>query len=228
MAQFELQDLLSNSDFSMIEDDVIQDKCKYPHGGTAKNMQRAEKNASLYDCLDMISKIVGYVMKEDRVEFLTNELENLIKDPSLPLNHPVITYKVISRKPKNEYKPIVRENTNECDEFNEQREGVILGQTFDCIVQFNIFAAENRLANKVMEKFEEIILTYTGYLKEQGVRELYFKEETTDSEYNNFRETLSVRNLNYYVQIEKLTVIFNHRIDDILISGDTVETKNNK
>ena len=87
------------------------------------------------------------------------------------------------------------------------------------------FGLETGETDNYIEKFEEIILTYTGYLKEQGVRELYFKEETTDSEYNNFRETLSVRNLNYYVQIEKLTVIFNHRIDDILISGDTVETK---
>lgn len=227
MSYYELQDLLSNSDFNTTEDKKV-DNCKYPHGGTAKDMQRANKNASLYDFLDMLSKIVGYVMKEDKVEFVTNELETLIKDPSLPLNHPIITYKIISRKPKNEYKPIIRENTNECDEYNQQRGGIVLGQTFDCIVQFNIFAAENRLVNKVMEKFEELILTYTGYFKEQGVRELYFQEELTDSDYNNFRETLSVKNLNYYVQIEKLTVIFNHRIDDILVSGDAVETKNNK
>lgn len=227
MSYYELQDLLSNSDFNTTEDEKV-DNCKYPHGGTAKDMQRANKNASLYDFLDMLSKIVRYVMKEDKVEFVTNELETLIKDPSLPLNHPIITYKIISRKPKNEYKPIIRENTNECDEYNQQRGGIVLGQTFDCIVQFNIFAAENRLVNKVMEKFEELILTYTGYFKEQGVRELYFQEELTDSDYNNFRETLSVKNLNYYVQIEKLTVIFNHRIDDILVSGDAVETKNNK
>lgn len=222
----DLESLLQDIDNIGKEDIPIKkDNCKYPHGGTAKNMQRAKKNASLYDFLDMLSSIVGYVMKEDNVEFLTDEQENIIKDPGLPLNHPIISYRIISRVPANEYKPIVREQINECDEFNEQREGQIFGQTFNCIVQFNIFAAENRLANKVMEKFEELILAYTGYLKEQGVRELYFKEQITDAEYNNFRETLSVRNIRYHVQIEKLTVIFNRRIDDILIVGDTVETK---
>lgn len=222
----DLESLLQDIDKIEKEDTPIkEDNCKYPHGGTAKNMQRAKKNASLYDFLDMLSSIVGYVMKEDHVEFLTDEQESIIKDPALPLNHPIISYRIISRVPANEYKPIVREQINECDEFNEQREGQIFGQTFNCIVQFNIFAAENRLANKVMEKFEELILAYTGYLKEQGVRELYFKEQITDAEYNNFRETLSVRNIRYHVQIEKLTVIFNRRIDDVLIVGDTVETK---
>ena len=76
-----------------------------------------------------------------------------------------------------------------------------------------------------MEKFEELMIAYAGYFKKQGVRELYFKEQITDSEYNNFRETLSVRNIRYYVQIEKLTVIFNRRIDDVKLVGDTVETK---
>ncbi len=79
-----------------------------------------------------------------------------------------------------------------------------------------------------MEKFEELMIAYAGYFKKQGVRELYFKEQITDSEYNNFRETLSVRNIRYYVQIEKLTVIFNRRIDDVELIGDTVETKNNQ
>ena len=66
-----------------------------------------------------------------------------------------------------------------------------------------------------MESFEELMISYAGYFKEQGVRDLYFKEQVTDTDYNNFRETLSVRNIRYYVQIEKLMVIFNRRISDV-------------
>lgn len=205
-----------------------EDNCVYPHGGTAVNMQRAEKNASLYDFLDMVANIVDYAMEDYKVEFISDEQENIIKDPEIPVNHPYISYRVRSRVSHNEYKPIVREEINECDELNEQRKGQVYGQTFDCIVQFNIFSTENRLANEVMEKFEELMIAYAGYFKKQGVRELYFKEQITDSEYNNFRETLSVRNIRYYVQIEKLTVIFNRRIDDVELIGDTVETKNNQ
>ena len=205
-----------------------EDNCKVPHGGTAKNMQRANKNASLYDFLDMVALIVDHAMEDYDVEFLTDEQQAKLKDPEIPINKAYISYRVRSRVPKNEYKPIVREEIVECDELNEQRKGQIYGQFFDCIVQFNIFAAENKLANQVMEKFEELMIAYAGYFKKQGVRELYFKEQITDSEYNNFRETLSVRNIRYYVQIEKLTVIFNRRIDDIKLVGDTVETKNNQ
>ena len=205
-----------------------EDNCKVPHGGTAKNMQRANKNASLYDFLDMVALIVDHAMEDYDVEFLTDEQQAKLKDPEIPINKAYISYRVRSRVPKNEYKPIVREEIVECDELNEQRKGQIYGQFFDCIVQFNIFAAENKLANQVMEKFEELMIAYAGYFKKQGVSDLYFKEQITDSEYNNFRETLSVRNIRYYVQIEKLTVIFNRRIDDIKLVGDTVETKNNQ
>lgn len=217
---------------SRLNDDLFpgdkkEDNCQIPHGGTAKDMQRADKNASLYDFLDMTAKIVDYAMSEYKVTFLTDEQENILKDPEIPFDNPCISYRVKHRKPKNEYKPIVREEIVEHDENNEQRIGYVYGQFFDCIVQFNIFASENKTANKVMEKFEELMIAYAGYFKKEGVSDLYFKEQVTDEEYNNFRETLSVRNIRYYVQIDKLTVIFNRRLDDVEIIGDTVE-KNNK
>lgn len=225
-----LEDMLSDKarfDILNKEDKLIQreDNCEVLHGGTAVNMQRAKKNSSLYDFFDMLALIVDYSMKDLKVEFLTNEQENILTDPEITFNDPKISYKVISRRPKNEYKPIAREEIVECDEHNEQRFGMVYGQFFDCIVQFNVFASENRTANKVMETFEELMLSYAGYFKEQGVVDLYFKEQVTDSEYNNFRETLSVRNIRYYVQIEKLMVIFNRRISDINVYGESVKNK---
>ena len=202
-----------------------EDNCVIPHGGTAKEMQRADKNASLYDFLDMIANVVEYSMSDYNVRFSTDEEQNILKDPEIVVDRPHITYRVISRKPKNEYKPIIREEVVECDEYGEQRPGVIYGQFFDCIIQFNIFAGENRLANQVMEKFEELMIAHAGFFKQKGVSDFYFREQLTDSEYNNFRETLSVRNIRYYVQIEKLTVIFNRKVNDIKTVGDTVEVK---
>ncbi|MEG1494733.1 MAG: hypothetical protein RR406_00315 [Bacilli bacterium] len=196
------------------------DNCEIPHGGTAVNMQRANKDASLYDFLDMLALITDYSMKKHGVEFVTEDKEHKLTDPEIPFNHPYISYRLISRRPMKEYKPIAREEIVECDEHNKQRFGTVYGQKFDCIVQFNVFASENRVANKVMESFEELMISYAGYFKEQGVRDLYFKEQVTDTDYNNFRETLSVRNIRYYVQIEKLMVIFNRSISDVETSGE--------
>ena len=229
----DLEDLLFQKDFSYadnyLDDNMAvtppEDNCEIPHGGTAINMQRAKKGASLYDFLDMLAVIVDYAMSDMGVVFLTEEEENKLKDPELEFSHPYISYQVVSRKPKNEYKPIIREEIIECDEHNEQRGGTVRGIGFDCIVQFNIFASENRLANKVMETFEELMLHYAGYFMEQGVKQVYFKEQVKDMYYNNFRDPLSIRNIRYYVEIEKLMVIFNRRISDSLLYGDVIENK---
>jgi hypothetical protein len=187
--------------------------------GTAKSMQRADANASLSDFIDMVGLIVEYVMSDMKVKFMPDENRKNFLEPDVPFNDPVVTYKIKSRRPKNELKPIPREDMEE--EYNgEQRLGTIYGQRFDCKVQFNIFASEYTLANKVMDKFEELMIAYAGYIKKQGVVDMYFTEQYTDSEYNNFRETLSVRNLEYYVEIEKLTVIFNEKINEVRIFGD--------
>lgn len=220
--------LLQNEDIItkvLSQDETKEDNCLFPHGGRAKKMQRAEKNASLYDFLDMLGEVVEYSLADYNVKFLTNEEQSVLKDPEVVFNNPHITYKVISRKPKNEYKPIAREETFECDENGDQRPGIIYGQFFDCIVQFNILASENRLANQIMEKFEELMIAHAGYFKQKGVSDLYFKEQVTDSEYNNFRETLSIRNITYYVQIEKLMVIFNRKINNIETAGEAVQPK---
>ena len=86
-----------------------KDNCEEPCGGKAVNMQRAKKGASLYDFLDMLAIIVDYAMADMNVKFITDEEEIKLKDPELSFDQPHISYRVISRKPNNEYKPIVRE-----------------------------------------------------------------------------------------------------------------------
>ena len=189
-----------------------------------KNLLEIECEGSLYKLATMNPDEFPELPKISIENSIEIE-QNILKDPEIVIDRPHITYRVISRKPKNEYKPIIREEVIECDEYGEQRPGVIYGQFFDCIIQFNIFAGENRLANQVMEKFEELMIAHAGFFKQKGVSDFYFREQLTDSEYNNFRETLSVRNIRYYVQIEKLTVIFNRKVNDIKTVGDTVEVK---
>ena len=44
-----------------------------------------------------------------------------------------------------------------------------------------------------------------------------FDRHLTDSHFDTMRETLSIRNLRYYVEIEKLTVMFKEKINQIEI-----------
>lgn len=170
---------------------------------------RADKGSSLQDFIKMVGTLVELTMP--KVEFCPDEGKIISLDAVKTFNNPMINYKVIERKTDLELKPRFRQNLN----INENENAEIWGQKFKCLVQFNIFASVYKEAEQVMEKFEEIIFSYTGFLKRNGVREILFKEHKTDSHLDTLRETLSIRSLIYYVEIEKLTVILKEKIKEI-------------
>ena len=176
--------------------------------------QKASKSATMYQFIEMIDKIITLTMP--KVKFIPDE-GKIAELDSMGDFSAFITYKVIERVPKGELKPRVRETIAEIDEFNERRIGEVYGQKFKCLIQFNMFASVYKEAEEVMEKFEELITTYTGFFKSNGVAEILFNKHLTDNHFAKLRETFSIRNLIYYVELEKLTVIFKEKIKEIEI-----------
>lgn len=178
----------------------------------------AQSTASLEDFTSMISKLVSKVMKKDNVEFSPDEGARPSMDVSTPLNHPYIFYEVISREPKTERKPRSREEIVELTaDDGTKRQGRIWGQKFKCILQFNILACDYKTANKVMTNFESLIFNYTAFFKKNGVAEILFERHFTDKNLNPYRESMSIRTLQYYVEIEKLYTEFVSDIEQINI-----------
>lgn len=196
---------------------VVPTKDLLPH--SKSGIQTADKNCSLFDFIKMIENVVTKTMKDLNVEFVPDENKTVALSPDIEINHPMITYKIISRKPKGERKPRVRENIREKGDDEENRVGEIYGQKFESLIQFNVFASVYDVAEQVMEKFEEAIFTYTGYFKKNGVSELLFEEQLTDTNYDIYRQKISVRNLRYRVETEKLIVLFQERIREIETNG---------
>lgn len=184
--------------------------------------QKSDKGASLYDFIEMVSKLVELTIPN--AIFIPDEGKIFTLDAMKSFDKPVITYNIISRKTKGEIKPRVREQVTELDvEDGSERIGEIWGQKFQCLIQFNIYASVYKDAEQVMEMFEETMIKYAGFLKKNGVAEIFFDEHLTDSHFDTMRETLSIRNLRYYVEIEKLTVIFKEKIQEIesILQKDT-------
>lgn len=176
--------------------------------------QKAEKGASLYDFIKMVDKLIELVMPD--VKFVPDEGKIITLDAMNKFDCPVITYQVIKRKPKKELKPRIREMVIEKDvDDSTERTGEIWGQKFECLVQFNVFASVYSEAEQVMENFEETIIKHAGFFKRNGVAEIIFNEHITDSHFDTLRESLSIRSLLYYVEIEKLTVMFKEKINEI-------------
>lgn len=179
--------------------------------------QRADKGASFDDFIDMVRNIVTKTMKKLQVEFIPDDGLRLSMVPPEELDHPVIYYKLISRIPrKNEPKPIFREPIIEKDENNKNvRTGDIYGQIFDCELQFNILASDYSMANKVMDTFEYIMFTYSGYFKQNGVSQIFFVKQFTDETMDIYRQKVSVRSLVYRVSLEKIWLNYDATITEI-------------
>lgn len=176
---------------------------------------KADKGADLDDFIGMIAMIVSKALKKHNAVFVPDE-GKVIKDPHNTLEQPSILYKVIERIPLKELKPRpMEEVTEDKDDETNRRHGMIFGYRQKCILQFDIVASDCATANEVMNTFEEAMCTYTGFFKSKGVNEMHFLKHFTDENLNNYRQDLSVRSLQYYVEIQKLITVFDSTIDDI-------------
>jgi hypothetical protein len=210
MAGLSLEELMADRENRTYEVKTTQNTSQ------KSDIQTSDKSANLYDFIKMVNKLSTIVLKDLNVDFVPDENKNIVDTPDLKLEHPVITYKVIWRKPKGELKPRVRQQINEItDDPNDERLGEVYGQKFDCLIQFNIYASVYDIAEQVMERFEEMIFTYTGWMKKNGIGEVLFEQQLTDENYDMFRQTISIRNIRFRVVVEKLHVIFQEKIKEI-------------
>lgn len=193
----------------------------YPTGDVRASvtpLSTAAKNATVEDFISMVAKLSNKALKSFNVEFYPDEGAT-IADPEKKLEKTAILYRVIERKPKNELKMRHSENIEEVvdEQNNKKRLGQIWSQRQDCIIQFDIIASDYATANKVMNSFEDMIFQYSGYFKKNGIAELYFKKYFTDTSIDRYRQYLSVRSIQYFVEIEKQTTIFNSTLEEIVV-----------
>lgn len=193
----------------------------YPAGDVRASvtpLSTAAKNATVEDFISMVTKLSNKALKSLNVEFYPDEGAT-IADPEKKLEKTAILYRVIERKPKNKLKMRHSENIEEIvdEKNNKKRLGQIWSQRQDCIIQFDIVASDYATANKVMNSFEDMIFQYSGYFKKNGVAEIYFKKYFTDTSIDRYRQYLSVRSIQYFVEIEKQTTIFNSTLEEIIV-----------
>lgn len=167
---------------------------------------QAEENADLDDFLTLVSEVTTKALKKQNVKFCPDEGERIVFDEEFVFDRPHITYEIISCEPLTELKPRVRREIIEpvhSDNKTLGRHGRVFGQKFKSIVQFNIFGCDYVQATKVMKDFEDIIFRYTAYFKKKGVAEILFQRRYTDKNYDAYRQKISIRSLQYYVETER-------------------------
>lgn len=79
----------------------------------------------------------------------------------------------------------------------------IFRQTYDCIVEIDFFDTTSKSCRELMAKFEELINTYTGYLKREGLKEIFFLKEVPAKYSLNYIDGIPMKSLYYFIRIEK-------------------------
>lgn len=209
-----LEELIKHGDKVPTKKIISEDEVR----SSAALPQKADKSANLSEFFNLVGKVVEKTMGKHNVEYMPDDRKQVIRDQSAKIDKSYITYKTKRRKPKDGFKPRVREDFLESsDDNNDNRQGKIWGQHFECVVQFNIYATTYEEGQKILDKFEENMYRYTYFFKREGIQEMYFQQEIEDENYQVFRENISVRNVQYTVIIEKLIVEFNSEFDHISI-----------
>lgn len=183
---------------------------------TTSTLMRANGNASLLDFFDMVSLIITNTLDDLHVDCMPDEKAYVLtNDPVEVINHPIVTFKVNERVHKDgySYKPKLIETVTE---HESGKTAFIYSERYTSRVQFNIMASEYRLAWTIMERIEDVLLSYAETIKGNGIVEYYFNKQYYDKYYDTFRNTLTVLNLEYCVETEKLRVIFKENIKDII------------
>ena len=206
-----------NNDFRRPGEETVVDKIDMqPPIGLLK----AEGTMDLFEFIKMVEKIVTIAMKDMHVKFIPEENRVPIDNPDMKINESYITYRIISQEPKDKdgLKPRIREEIYEDPKHTqESRMGQIYGQKFQSIIQFNIFSSVYAESEQVMKKFVELLFTYTGSLKKKGLGELIYKKQLTDTDLDQYRQTMSIRSIRYYVETENVFVVFRNKIEEINI-----------
>lgn len=118
---------------------------------------------------------------------------------------PLIIYSTILRQASTgtNIKPKQTETIKEVVEGSNSGDAfIVYRQSFDYIVGFDFFAKTEKDSRELKNRFEETILTFTGYLKKNGVKEIYFlKEIRTKNNRNSSSSTMTC--LHYFVRLER-------------------------
>lgn len=190
----------------------LQDK-EHPEDS---NIMTSKAVCSFTDFVAMVQKVVDIGLKDLKVKFEPDENRVPILRPDVEIDTPYITFKINERIPK-ELKPRIRQNIMESkDKYNEQRFCTVYAQKFSIKVQFDIFATTCKTANEVLDRFEDLMLENTGYFKKNGVSECIFSKQYTDTNYDSYRQNTSVRNIEYIVELEKVTSTLTPKINDVI------------
>lgn len=179
---------------------------------------RAQRAANFDDFTSFIHKLLSAAWGKEWGVF-TERFPNG-RDPD-SVQMPVITYHSKRKRPG-----IVGKNTQEIkprfrEEYYTNEEGQpevinVYSQVFEHEVVFDIWADSNGVVDALAERFENFMMTYTGYLMKQGVQQIIFLESSDTADGVKLSDTAASRSIKYLVRLEKHVEVPANTIKEVI------------
>ena len=106
-------------------------------------------------------------------------------------------------------KPVLMDVQTEYNEDGSETGDAFLmyRQWFDANIEFCFYANNSKECRELTQKFEKLIMVYSGYLKRKGLAEIFFLREISPKSSLNYSENVPMRCILYYVRFESVTPI---------------------
>lgn len=105
-----------------------------------------------------------------------------------------------------EYKPRLRETYK--DPVVDGYSVSVYGQWFDSIVQFDVWYANNRAAERLVDWFDQFMSNNSWILRRAGVAQIFFWQRTADDLKQQWRQPVWHRSVQYYLRTEQLHAVY--------------------
>jgi hypothetical protein len=176
-------------------------------------------------------------------EFLFTQDYALLPENPKSLKGVIITHETISKTPadfngRKEIKPRIREDrTNQVTTQVQTDTGLITvaspapqggqwiwGQSFDVVQMFTVYGSTWQTMYDYAERFEDLMLTYSGIFIQTGLQQLTFRMQGRDALFDPPRAQEFPNKAFYYnARIERQTVANFAEIEQILIQAGIVD-----
>lgn len=127
-----------------------------------------------------------------------------------------ISFALLKREPTPEYQEFKPKFRQQIKDPHRAGEFVsIYGQHFDYYIRFTINAQIAEEADDLAEYFEEFLMRYVGFFKNNGVSEILFVEQQADLVTLNSKIEVNERPLVFKIRLERLLIRRLNEIEEI-------------
>lgn len=144
-----------------------------------------------------------------------------MRDATDEITLPLITVRLLSRRPSIQRPGIKPRQIGTVADLTQGGLVNEYRQEFDVEIEFRCYHETQSGAKDLAAGLEEILLAFAGFFKEQGIQEILFQEETEPATADERRLDFPVRQLRYYLRLERVYRIHTSRIQQIRSQVDT-------